>query len=187
MTTRWTGCASTTSPTLAELGGDRFEQMRSEALEVLDTDARIPYVRRRGEYLYNFWRDAANPRGLWRRTTLQSYRGEEPEWDVIIDVDELARRDDDELGVGGRRRHRAGSLAGVDQPVARRIGRRDRARIRHAHTRVRCRRIRVTRGEDADQLGRREHRAARHRLRGGFAHRVRVSAAGQAMASRAAA
>src|ERR1700682_151190 len=80
-------------PTLAELGGDRFEQMRSEALEVLDTDARIPYVRRRGDYLYNFWRDAANPRGLWRRTTLASYRTAEPEWDVIIDVDELARRD----------------------------------------------------------------------------------------------
>ncbi len=29
-------------PTLAELGGDRFEQMRAEALEVLDTDTRIP-------------------------------------------------------------------------------------------------------------------------------------------------
>ena len=81
-------------PTIAELGGERFEQMRSEALEVLDTDARIPYVRRRGEYLYNFWRDAANPRGLWRRTTLASYRTEEPEWDVIIDVDDLARADD---------------------------------------------------------------------------------------------
>ena len=38
-----------------------FEQMRAEALEVLDTDARIPYVRRRGEYLYNFWRDADQP------------------------------------------------------------------------------------------------------------------------------
>ena len=59
-------------PTLAELGGERFEQMRAEALEILDTDARIPYVRRRGEYLYNFWRDADNPRGLWRRTTLDS-------------------------------------------------------------------------------------------------------------------
>jgi prolyl oligopeptidase len=80
-------------PTLAGLGGRRFEQMRTEALEVLDTDARIPYVRRRGEYLYNFWRDAANPRGLWRRTTLESYRAEEPDWDVVIDVDELARTD----------------------------------------------------------------------------------------------
>jgi prolyl oligopeptidase len=82
-------------PTLAELGGERFEQMRTEALEVLDTDARIPYVRRRGEHLYNFWRDADNPRGLWRRTTLESYRTEEPEWDVVIDVDALARADDE--------------------------------------------------------------------------------------------
>lgn len=81
-------------PTMGELGGDRFEQMRSEALEVLDTDSRIPYVRRRGEYLYNFWRDAANPRGLWRRTTLDSYRTEQPDWDIVIDVDQLAADDD---------------------------------------------------------------------------------------------
>ena len=81
-------------PTLERFGGDEFEKMRTEALEVLDTDARIPYVRRRGEFLYNFWRDAANPRGLWRRTTLDSYRSEHPEWEVVIDVDELARVDD---------------------------------------------------------------------------------------------
>lgn len=81
-------------PTLAELGDDEFEAMRTEALEVLDTDARIPYVRRRGQYLYNFWRDEANPRGLWRRTTLDSYRTDAPDWDVVIDVDELARADD---------------------------------------------------------------------------------------------
>ncbi|MCV7177223.1 S9 family peptidase [Mycolicibacterium sphagni] len=80
-------------PTVAEFTGETFEQLRTEALEVLDTDARIPYVRRRGEYLYNFWRDAANPRGLWRRTTLDSYRSEDPTWDVIIDLDELAAAD----------------------------------------------------------------------------------------------
>lgn len=80
-------------PTLEALGGERFETIRGELLEVLDTDARIPYVRRRGEYLYNFWRDEANPKGVWRRTTLESYRTDEPEWDVIIDVDELARED----------------------------------------------------------------------------------------------
>jgi prolyl oligopeptidase len=81
-------------PTLATLGGERFEQMRREALEVLDTDARIPYVRRRGEFLYNFWRDAANPRGLWRRTTLERYRTEQPDWDVIIDLDRIAADED---------------------------------------------------------------------------------------------
>jgi prolyl oligopeptidase len=82
-------------PTLAELCDAEFERMRTEALEVLDTDARIPYVGRRGEYLYNFWRDAANPRGLWRRTTLDSYRTDSPEWDVLIDVDELGRADNE--------------------------------------------------------------------------------------------
>ena len=81
-------------PTLAELCDAQFERMRIEALEVLDTDARIPYVRRRGEYLYDFWRDATNPRGLWRRTTLDSYRTDSPDWEVLIDVDELGRGDD---------------------------------------------------------------------------------------------
>ncbi|MCW2551208.1 MAG: peptidase [Mycobacterium sp.] len=81
-------------PTLAEFGDAEFERMRTAALEVLDTDARIPYVVRRGEYLYNFWRDAANPRGLWRRTTLDGYRTD-PQWDVLIDVDELGRADDE--------------------------------------------------------------------------------------------
>ncbi|MEE2855386.1 MAG: prolyl oligopeptidase family protein [Actinomycetota bacterium] len=80
-------------PTLARFRDENFERMRTEALEVLDTDARIPYVVRRGDYLYNFWRDAANPRGLWRRTTLDSYRTDSPEWDVLIDVDELGRAD----------------------------------------------------------------------------------------------
>lgn len=82
------------APTVDEFAGDDFEAMRTAALDVLDTDARIPYVRRRGEFLYNFWRDAANPRGLWRRTTLDSYRSAAPEWDVLIDVDELGRTDD---------------------------------------------------------------------------------------------
>jgi prolyl oligopeptidase len=82
-------------PTLAELGGERFERMRSEALEILDTDTRIPYVRRRGEFLYNFWRDAAHPRGLWQRTTLDGYRTEAPDWDVLIDLDALAAVDDE--------------------------------------------------------------------------------------------
>lgn len=80
-------------PTLTDLGDDEFEAMRTEALQVLDTDARIPYVRRRGDYLYNFWRDETNPRGLWQRTTLESYRSDTPDWDVVIDVDALAAAD----------------------------------------------------------------------------------------------
>lgn len=83
-------------PTVDDLTSDeRFSVLESEALEILDTDDRIPYVRRRGSHLYNFWRDAANPKGLWRRTTLESYRTDSPEWDVLIDVDALAAAEDE--------------------------------------------------------------------------------------------
>ncbi|WP_420041950.1 prolyl oligopeptidase family serine peptidase [Gordonia sp. MP11Mi] len=78
------------APTVDELtDSERFAQMQTDTLEILDTDDRIPYVRRRGDYLYNFWRDATHPYGLWRRTTLDEYRRDVTEWDVLIDVDEL--------------------------------------------------------------------------------------------------
>ncbi|WP_317156528.1 prolyl oligopeptidase family serine peptidase [[Mycobacterium] appelbergii] len=79
----------------SELGGERFDAMRTELLEILDTDARIPYVGMRGGLLYNFWRDEANPRGLWRRTTLERYRTDTPEWEIVLDVDRLAREEDE--------------------------------------------------------------------------------------------
>ncbi len=66
-----------------------FAHTRDRILEVLDSDARIPYVERRGDYLYNFWQDKEHPRGLWRRTTLEEYRKAEPKWDVLLDIDAL--------------------------------------------------------------------------------------------------
>src|SRR5690349_22613637 len=80
--------------TLRELsGGARFEELRAGIRQVLDADDRIPYVRRRGAFLYNFWQDAAHPRGLWRRTTLEEYRRDRPGWQVLLDVDALAERE----------------------------------------------------------------------------------------------
>nr|WP_284319685.1 prolyl oligopeptidase family serine peptidase [Dyella acidisoli] len=66
-----------------------FTHTRDRILEVLDSDARIPYVERRGDYLFNFWQDKAHPRGLWRRTTLEEYRKSEPKWEVLLDIDAL--------------------------------------------------------------------------------------------------
>ena len=66
-----------------------FERTRNEILEVLDSDARIPYVHRMGDWLYNFWQDKAHPRGLWRRTTLAEYRKADPKWETVLDVDAL--------------------------------------------------------------------------------------------------
>ncbi|GED96695.1 prolyl oligopeptidase family serine peptidase [Gordonia crocea] len=91
----------------------RFEKIRSQTLEILDNDDKIPGVVRRGDHLYNFWRDADNPRGLWRRTTLESYRTDKPEWDVIIDVDTLADDEDENWVWAGARVLRPRDGSGV--------------------------------------------------------------------------
>jgi prolyl oligopeptidase len=73
----------------------KFEQLESRLLAILDSNERIPQVYEQGGYWYNFWRDAKNPRGLWRRTTPAEYRKAEPKWDVIIDLDALGKAEDE--------------------------------------------------------------------------------------------
>lgn len=73
---------------------DKFTRTRDSILEVLDSDARIPYVSRMGDHLYNVWRDKAHPRGIWRRTTLAEYRKADPAWEVLLDIDALNKAED---------------------------------------------------------------------------------------------
>ncbi|MGW0564915.1 prolyl oligopeptidase family serine peptidase [Streptomyces sp. NPDC003016] len=70
--------------------GAGFASLKERLREVLDASDRIPYTTRRGAFLYNFWRDAGHVRGVWRRTTLEQYRKDEPEWEILLDVDALA-------------------------------------------------------------------------------------------------
>ena len=44
-----------------------------------------------GERVYNFWRDDTHERGIWRRTSLASYRTAAPQWETVLDVDALAK------------------------------------------------------------------------------------------------
>lgn len=68
---------------------ETFKALQADLLAVLDSDSNIPYVEKNGAYYYNFWIDAAHPRGLWRRTTLEEYRKAQPEWETLLDVDAL--------------------------------------------------------------------------------------------------
>lgn len=72
-----------------------YQLMYDQTLEVLDSDDRIDFPSRQGEYLYNFWRDANNQRGLYRRTTVESYASGKPEWQVVLDIDALAAAEDE--------------------------------------------------------------------------------------------
>ncbi|HSJ13469.1 MAG TPA: hypothetical protein VK939_03585, partial [Longimicrobiales bacterium] len=62
--------------TVAELTGTPYYQpLYQRTLEILNSRDRIAFPSMMGDHLYNFWQDEANPRGVWRRTTWDSYLG----------------------------------------------------------------------------------------------------------------
>jgi len=67
-----------------------FDALYDRNLEILNSDDRIASPGLRGDHVFNFWRDATNQRGLWRRTTLDDYISGDPDWEIILDLDALA-------------------------------------------------------------------------------------------------
>ncbi|HEY0776792.1 MAG TPA: prolyl oligopeptidase family serine peptidase [Gemmatirosa sp.] len=69
----------------------RFARLHRDALAVAQARDRIPFARFLNGQLYNFWQDSAHVRGIWRRTSLASYRTPSPRWTTVLDLDSLAR------------------------------------------------------------------------------------------------
>jgi prolyl oligopeptidase len=69
----------------------QFAPIRDKVLEVVNSKERIPFVQKRGEFLYNFWQDETSIRGLWRRTSIEEYKKPQPKWETVLDLDQLAK------------------------------------------------------------------------------------------------
>ena len=70
---------------------DRYEKFLAQSESLLNAKDRIPYGSIRGKFVYNFWQDSKNVRGIIRRTSLESYRSITPKWETVLSIDELAK------------------------------------------------------------------------------------------------
>lgn len=70
-----------------------YQPIYERCLEIFDSRDRIPRPSQEREYIYNFWQDAEHERGILRRTSLASYRGAEPAWETVLDIDALSLAD----------------------------------------------------------------------------------------------
>ena len=75
-------------------GDKRYAALEDAATEIVNATDRIPYRTIRDGMVYNFWQDADNVRGLWRRTSLESYASDAPAWETVIDFDALSKAED---------------------------------------------------------------------------------------------
>ena len=79
---------------LAALEADpHFAAFHRRALQLAQAGDRIPTPEFIGASVYNLWQDPTHVRGVWRRTSLASYRTAKPDWTVVLDLDALARHD----------------------------------------------------------------------------------------------
>jgi len=77
---------------LARLTSDpRFAEMEAQALEILQSKDKIPYVSYRNNEVHNFWQDATHVRGIWRKSTLDNYLSEDTKWETVLDFDKLSK------------------------------------------------------------------------------------------------
>jgi prolyl oligopeptidase len=87
---------------LKALGDPKEGSSYQRILDVLESKDRIPHAFSHGTdkdgncIVLNFWKDATNPKGILRRTTLQSYKNKNSDaikWTTVLNVDELAEKD----------------------------------------------------------------------------------------------
>jgi prolyl oligopeptidase len=77
--------------TIKELqASENFKEIENAVLRIMDSKEKIPGVVKHGKWYYNFWRDANQVRGLWRRTTLEEFKKPNPAWVTVLDLDQLA-------------------------------------------------------------------------------------------------
>lgn len=72
-------------------GDPRYQGYFEEALKIATSAERIPYGAIRNGHVYNFWQDATNERGLWRRTSVVEYAKPSPKWETLLDLDALSK------------------------------------------------------------------------------------------------
>lgn len=76
-------------------GDPRYEPLHQQALAIVQSKDRIPAPGFNHDgSISNFWQDAEHVRGVWRKTTLESYRTDAPQWETVLDIDALATTED---------------------------------------------------------------------------------------------
>ncbi|MCB0351477.1 MAG: S9 family peptidase, partial [Bdellovibrionales bacterium] len=88
----------------------RFSEIKSAALKVMDDPNKMIHVAFSGDWAYNFWQDEKNVRGLWRRTSIENYLSGERKWEVLLDIDALAKKENKNWIFGGSNRFKDRAL-----------------------------------------------------------------------------
>lgn len=70
-----------------------YQSIYDKSLEIYNSSERIAYPSIQGKYVYNFWKDKDHERGIWRRCLLEDYTNGKLNWETLLDIDALSKKD----------------------------------------------------------------------------------------------
>ena len=80
--------------TLEQLSAEKdYKSIYDKSLEIYNSSEKIAYPSIRGKFVYNFWKDKNHERGIWRRCLLTDYSNGKLNWETLLDIDELSKKD----------------------------------------------------------------------------------------------
>ncbi len=71
-----------------------YQSIYDKSLAIYNSAEKIAYPTIYGNYVYNFWKDKDHVRGIWRRCLLTNYTNGKLDWETLLDIDELSKKDD---------------------------------------------------------------------------------------------
>jgi prolyl oligopeptidase len=67
-----------------------YKSLYKDAISALDSQDKLLSISQRGDWIYNFWKGPKHPRGIYRRTSIESFGSGSPKWSTVLDIDKLS-------------------------------------------------------------------------------------------------
>lgn len=82
------------SQTLSYLkSSKRYDETYQESAQILNTPDKLLSIKIVNGKVYNFWETENNLKGIWRRTSLTDFKSKNPQWELLLDIGELAKNE----------------------------------------------------------------------------------------------
>lgn len=80
--------------TVKSLGtGELYNSLYDDALSALNSKDKLPNITQKGNWVYNYHKAEEHPRGIYRRSTLDSFNSAKPAWQTVLDIDKMSKQD----------------------------------------------------------------------------------------------
>ena len=67
-----------------------YQELYEQAFAVLSRSDKLPNINVKGNWVYNLQKSDDNPRGIYRRTSMEDFVSGKPKWQAVLDVDKLS-------------------------------------------------------------------------------------------------